>query len=233
MRKSYTLIEVLVVISILFFLATIVFFNMQSAREREDRMKALTFSSEFKSINASFLVSEWTFDGPTSENETATNMDVRDPWGDNHGEVIGANITIKDKEDCVLGKCLEFNQDQIEIEYNYNVEEVALEAWFYFNEYKNTNILGIPSAFIFCQENDQFSFKVGDESISFSVPLKEWTLLTLVYKNNTLTVYRNGKFLKEEQASTSISNIEKKFIIGNINGRIDNVRFYKFKKENE
>jgi len=71
------------------------------------------------------------------------------------------------------------------------------------------------------------------KDISFSVPLKEWTLLTLVYKNNTLTVYRNGKFLKEEQASTSISNTEKKFIIGNIDGRIDNVRFYKFKKENE
>ena len=227
MRKSYTLIEVLVVISILFFLATIVFFNMQGAREREDRMKALTFSSEFKSRNASFLVSEWTFDGPTSENESATDIDVRDLWGDNHGKA-DTNITVKDKEDCVLGKCLEFNQNKIEIENNFNItDSLTLEAWLYFDDYFNGDILGVPSSYILSYNNNNFIFKVGNKNINFFLPKKEWIHLMLTYDGNNLIIYKNTRLLDKKSVGSITLNSSDLFIIGNINGRIDNVRLYK------
>ena len=55
------------------------------------------------------LVSEWTFDeGGQGVDRTATNADVKDSWGNNHGVVHG-NPQVKGGDDCVYGRCMSFD----------------------------------------------------------------------------------------------------------------------------
>lgn len=107
--KSFTLIEVLVVIIIVGLLATLILFSTNDAFDKERRMELLNLSTGLKSKNPESLVAEWNFDGPTPAGSAATNSDVRDSWEYNHGDITGHAPTVKPEEDCVSGKCLYFD----------------------------------------------------------------------------------------------------------------------------
>lgn len=109
--KSFTLIEMLAVITIIGILASVIFFSTNDAFEKQKKMEVLNFSIGLKNKNLDSLVSEWTFDGPTSAGSAATNSDVKDSWGYNHGDVAGHAPTVREGEDCVSEKCLEFDGD--------------------------------------------------------------------------------------------------------------------------
>ena len=107
-NKSFTLIEILVVIIIIGILASVVLFSTNDSTEKRKRLEVLTFSEGAKGKSLDSLISEWNFDGPTSVGSAATNADVKDSWGHNDGVVYGGPI-IKGGEDCVVGKCLQFD----------------------------------------------------------------------------------------------------------------------------
>jgi len=106
--KSFTLIEMLLVVVIIGILSSILIFNSQDAFDEEEMMKALSQGESFKAKNPEILVSEWAFEGSTAAGLTATVNDVKDTWGYNNGTVTG-NIIVRDEASCISGKCLEFN----------------------------------------------------------------------------------------------------------------------------
>jgi len=120
-NQSFTLIEILVVIVIIGILSSFIFFTINDSVEKA-------------------LVSEWTFDtGVTTAENTATNDDVKDAWGNNNGIIYG-NPKIKKGDDCIYGKCLEFNgyngrgviyTNNSSLKFN---ENFTISFWFYKNQ---------------------------------------------------------------------------------------------------
>lgn len=143
-QKSFTLIELLVVIVIISILSSIIIFSTGSTLEKQTKMEALNFSTSLKNKHAEFLVSEWTFDGQTKAGQSAVNADVKDSWGYNNGSITG-QVTVRDGEDCILGKCLEFNG----VEDNYvalgnvikNFSAVTVSLWVYPKDTTARNLL--------------------------------------------------------------------------------------------
>ncbi|MFA7142035.1 MAG: LamG domain-containing protein [Candidatus Paceibacterota bacterium] len=82
----------------------------------------------------SSLVSEWTFDEGSNQavNRTATNDDVKDTWGTNHGTVVGSP-QIKGGDDCVYGRCMSFDGANDYVALGSNslavVDDIAISAW--------------------------------------------------------------------------------------------------------
>lgn len=82
-KPGFTLIEILVVISIIGFIATAGMIYLQQVREDGRIAALLQFSNGIKSNLASSHVSYWSFD----------NKDATDSWGKNSGIVNGANCS--------------------------------------------------------------------------------------------------------------------------------------------
>jgi prepilin-type N-terminal cleavage/methylation domain-containing protein len=109
-NNALTLVEILVVIIIIALLATFIVFNATDSLSETERLEILGDSNNLKNKNLDYLVSEWKFDGPTVAGSTATNEDVKDSWGYNNGIIVAGHAPIvRDGDDCVCGKCMEFN----------------------------------------------------------------------------------------------------------------------------
>lgn len=94
MNKSFTLIEMLVVIVIIGILSAFILVGMSSITAKANIAKGQAFAN---SLNNSLLlsrVSEWKLDG-----------NANDSWGTNNGAVTGATLS----SDCVSGQCYNFN----------------------------------------------------------------------------------------------------------------------------
>ena len=138
--KSFTLIEMLLVVVIIGILSSILLFNTQDAFNEEERMKALSWGESLKGRHQEFLVSDWSFEGATAPGLAATANDVKDSWGYNNGTITG-NIIVRDGDYCISGKCLEFDGTNLVPEYiNYGQGEanslkitgsLSLEMWIY------------------------------------------------------------------------------------------------------
>ncbi|MFA7142152.1 MAG: LamG domain-containing protein [Candidatus Paceibacterota bacterium] len=137
-QKSFTLIELLVVIVIISILSSIIIFSTGSTLEKQTKMEALNFSTSLKNKHAEFLISEWTFNGQTKAGQSAVNADVKDSWGYNNGSITG-QVTVRDGEDCISGKCLEFDGGYMtaKTELTDDKAPISIELW-----------LNIPSSFI-------------------------------------------------------------------------------------
>jgi len=109
--KSFTLIEVLMVIIIIGILASLILFSTQDAYDKKSKLDILNLVEGIKAKNLNSLVAEWKFDGPTPAGSIATNNDVRDSWGYKNGNVTGHAPMVKEGDDCVSGKCLWFEGD--------------------------------------------------------------------------------------------------------------------------
>jgi len=107
-NKSFTLIEVLIVIIIIGILASLILFSTQDAYEKVDKLEILNFSNSHKGQILQYLVSEWTFDGSTPAGTTATSNNVEDSWKYNNGTITG-DPQVREGDDCVSGSCLEFD----------------------------------------------------------------------------------------------------------------------------
>jgi len=148
-NKSFTLIEILVVIIIIGLLASLILFSTNDAFEQQKRMEVLNFSNSTKGKMIQSLLSEWTFDGPTAIGSNATNNDVKDSWKYNHGDVTGHVPVVKGGDDCISGKCLQFNSSgltYVDIPYNYAFDfgtgDFTVSAWI-----KTSNVLNYQTIF--------------------------------------------------------------------------------------
>ncbi|MDD3170470.1 MAG: LamG domain-containing protein [Candidatus Paceibacterota bacterium] len=139
MNKSFTLIEILVVIVIVGIISAFIIVSMAGVSDKARTAKNQTFSSSLRNSLLASLVSEWKFDGPTDEGVLATNSDILDSWDGNNGD-IGANPPIvKTGTNCVKGKCMDFDgTDLLYLTNNANLSlpnTITTEFWLYPKDY--------------------------------------------------------------------------------------------------
>ncbi|MDD5696819.1 MAG: prepilin-type N-terminal cleavage/methylation domain-containing protein [Candidatus Pacebacteria bacterium] len=97
MNKSFTLIEILVVIVIIGIISGFIIVSMAGVSSKASIAKGQVFANSLRNSLLMDLISEWKFDG-----------NVNDYWGVNNGTIVGTPA-YKSGTDCVYGQCLEFN----------------------------------------------------------------------------------------------------------------------------
>ncbi|MGI6340935.1 MAG: LamG-like jellyroll fold domain-containing protein [Minisyncoccales bacterium] len=138
-NKSFTLIELLVVIVIIGILAGVIMISTSSSIQKANFAKAQAFSSTVKNSMLPYLISEWTFDeGEGVINSNATNSDVRDGWGNNHGDITSHAPILTN--DCINGKCLQFNGANyilVNDDVSTRLSSVTIATWVKLSNYSN------------------------------------------------------------------------------------------------
>ena len=101
MKRGFTLIELIVVVTIIGILAAVVIVNMSGGTDRAKITKGQAFSAKIGEELAGSLVSEWRFDEETG-------LTANDAWGVNSGTLSNSSMW-RSGGNCVSGSCLEFN----------------------------------------------------------------------------------------------------------------------------
>ena len=101
MKRGFTLIELIVVVTIIGILAAVVIVNMSGGTDRAKITKGQAFSAKIGEELAGSLVSEWRFD-------EGTGSTANDAWGVNSGTLSNSSMW-RSGGNCVSGSCLEFN----------------------------------------------------------------------------------------------------------------------------
>ncbi|MDD5098666.1 MAG: LamG domain-containing protein [Candidatus Pacebacteria bacterium] len=108
MNKSFTLIEILVVIVVIGVLSAFILVGMSSITNSASIAKGKAFANSMRNSLLMGLVSEWKFEGPTNAESTVTTDDAKDSWGGNNVNFIGGNSVVKNSN-CISGKCIYFD----------------------------------------------------------------------------------------------------------------------------
>jgi prepilin-type N-terminal cleavage/methylation domain-containing protein len=161
MNKSFTLIEILVVIVIIGILSGFIIVSMAGVSSKASIAKSQAFANSLRNSLLMNLVSEWKFEGPTAIDGTATINDAKDTWGSNNATAVDGNPTgnptVKGGTDCVSGKCVDFDSDWIILNQNLfpRLGSWTVEGWFYHKDYT------YPRSF--CPIGDVNSYVAGNK----------------------------------------------------------------------
>jgi len=117
-KQAFTLIELLVVIAIIGILSGLIVVSMGGMAQKASIAKAQVFSNSLKNSLMLNLVSEWRFDGPTSDGSVATPNDVLDTWKNTNNGTVPYPPTVE-TSDCVSDSCLDFSGTAASGAYNY------------------------------------------------------------------------------------------------------------------
>ncbi len=110
MSKSFTLIEILVVIVIVGILSAFIIVSMAGVSDKANIAKGQAFANSLRNSLLINLVSEWKFDelsSPISQGSA-----IQDSWGGGNNGTITSNDSndrLRSGSDCVFGKCLYFD----------------------------------------------------------------------------------------------------------------------------
>ena len=239
-NKSFTLIEILVVIIIIGILVSVVLFSTNDSTEKRKRLEVLTFSEGAKGKNLDSLISEWNFD----------EGDARDTWGNNNGTVTGATYVTKSENRCVYGGCYSFDgDDYIEILYSSNLNNpnsFTLSAWAKSSipgsSYTDVGfILDIgeitTNGYGIFTESNKVGGYYNNKSLYSTNPLDtDWHNYVFAYNGTHFRFYRDGKIFANPDVVTvgTIYNYplrigaQSKSLARYFYGLIDDVRIYKF-----
>jgi prepilin-type N-terminal cleavage/methylation domain-containing protein len=142
MNKSFTLIEILVVIVVIGVLSAFILIGMSSITNSANIAKGQAFANSLRNSLLINLVSEWKLDGTTAVGSPATvASDLRDFWGTNTSILCTAggifphpDPTVRTGSSCISGSCIEC--DNVDDQYyinnpnlRYTGGGLTLEAW--------------------------------------------------------------------------------------------------------
>ncbi len=126
-QKSFTLIEILVVIVVIGILSSFILVGMSSITSKANIAKGIAFNNSLNNILLIAKVSQWKLDEATGSTLAV------DSWGINTGTVTGA---VFKNSGCVLGNCLSYtgvnyvdcgNNNSLTFELN----DFTISAWLY------------------------------------------------------------------------------------------------------
>jgi len=239
-NKAFTLIEVLVVITIIGLLASIVLITTKGARERAKIAKSLNFAAQVHHSLGAYAVGIWDFDDQVNPTADASGYD-------NHGTIIGAIFTA----DTPSGKgyALDFTgNDYVEIASNKSLnpgtDPLTIEVWF------KMNAVGALNGSILYNKENLYEASAGggyftyawqphwawDGGTSFPVKVGEWYHVVVTYDHVNQYVYKNGQLVYSRPQAGNIGTDTNALRIGArgapgvasslFNGLIDDVRIY-------
>ena len=203
-QKSFTLIEILVVIAILGILVTIVTAVGLKGRERAKRAAALQFSSTIHNVLGAYLVGEWLFDEGTDDTCSTSDPDyndICDTSGEgNHGGLTseygncgswGTEGDTPSSEGCAFDFSGDgyFYTNPSDSFYFYDTDAVTIEFWAYPEFDVNSEYRGV-----LCSVGlvDVY-FDHG--TLNFGVYLKGGSSYTYISSDSSATPLRRDKWL--------------------------------------
>ncbi|MDD5013214.1 MAG: prepilin-type N-terminal cleavage/methylation domain-containing protein [Candidatus Pacebacteria bacterium] len=123
--KSFTLIEIMIVVLTISILSSIIYVASGGIRERGEFAKVLMFSEKISSSLAENAVGDWSLDEATGSN-------VYDSSGnENNGTLSGTYSWETEKGTCVSGNCLTFNLGRVYINNLTSLSDsMTFSGWF-------------------------------------------------------------------------------------------------------
>ncbi len=125
MNKSFTLIEILVVIVVIGIISSFIIVGLSSVSDKANIAKGQAFSNSLRNSLLMNLVSEWKLDG-----------NANDSWGVNNGTLVGPTHlpVLKTGSDCISGSCYSFDGTEDYIDCGGSVDfdltsTFTLNAW--------------------------------------------------------------------------------------------------------
>ncbi|MDD3170534.1 MAG: prepilin-type N-terminal cleavage/methylation domain-containing protein [Candidatus Pacebacteria bacterium] len=255
MHKSFTLIEILVVIVIVGIISAFIIVSMSGVSDKARIAKGQAFSNSLKNSLLMNLVSEWRLDD-------ASGTTAQDQWGANTGTWYGAgggNYTSpswRTSSECVSGGCLAFDgtDDYVDCGSDSSLDitdAITIAGWFYrigpnIRAYTEDWIgkrsggskyvvSGTSSAKLVLSVDG-----VQDTTATHSVPISSntWTYLAYTYNSSTATgrAYKNSlqygeDFVLSGKTSYKIDSfpavtLKLSSSAYTVNGKLDDVRIY-------
>ena len=252
MNKSFTLIEILVVIVVVGILSAFILVGMNSISDSASIAKGKTFANSIRNALLINLVSEWKFD-----DGSGTQTTTKDYWTTNDGTLTSFNFDATDGwktgTNCVSGGCLLFDgtNDYINAQngadFN-NLTSFTIELWGkatvnskdFINKAAvagnqrsfgfNTNASGYIIMYISPDGINWSGSKVG----TVNVINGKWNHIVVVYTGTKIYFYVNGI---SYEAPTSYSGgvytssspflMGANYFVGAFSGYMDEIRFYK------
>ncbi|MDD3170310.1 MAG: LamG domain-containing protein [Candidatus Pacebacteria bacterium] len=198
MNKSFTLIEILVVIVIIGILSAFIIVSMAGVSSKATIAKGQAFSSSLKNALLLNMITQYKLDG-----------DASDSWGSHTtGTVNGASSY----SSCIQSTCYNFDgiDDYIELVDSYDLRMTTggtISVWIYPRTLgeasagrvidKSTSTTGANGYCIFLVGSNAIAFRINAEasylnSSSDAITLNQWQLVTVTFNAAGRKIYVNG-----------------------------------------
>jgi prepilin-type N-terminal cleavage/methylation domain-containing protein len=250
MNKSFTLIEILVVIVVIGIISSFIIVGLSSVSDKANIAKGQAFSNSLRNSLLMNLVSEWKLDG-----------NANDSWGVNNGTWNGSagglytSPSWRTSSECVSGGCLAFDGTDDYLEFgdilDIGISDLTISIWAKINSLpfssskfligkSDTSIIdgryaiGITSDRKVRAIFDPLNGTTVDSIKNVSIG---WNFITVVWdRDDNMKIYLNGSY--ENQVSISSGdginfNNGLSFLIGSymptgyfFEGTIDNAIFF-------
>ncbi|MFA6374063.1 MAG: LamG domain-containing protein [Candidatus Paceibacterota bacterium] len=225
MNKSFTLIEILVVIVIIGIISAFIIVSMTGVSSKATIAKSQAFANSLKNSLLLNLVSEWRLDD-------ASGTTVQDQWGANPGAWSGAgggaytSPSWRTSTECVSNGCLAFDgtDDYVNCGNNDSLKNISnaitIGYWAYVNSYPVGNYSffvskgyavvsgeswspGMTTAgtgYFFIRSGDNSTYSYPEAGAWTKIPLRTWVYMTHVFDgaNTYAATYQNGRLDKEK-----------------------------------
>ncbi len=255
MNKSFTLIEILVVIVIVGILSAFIIVSMAGVSSRATIAKGQAFSNSIKNSLMMNLVSEWRLDD-------ASGTTIQDQWGTNPGTWYGSgggdytSPSWRTSSECVSGGCLAFDGTDDYVDCGnptsfYPSPNLTISFWLKPSLIKNEMVIGkfngtssVSSwtwgAWIY--NTGRFAFGIGSGSTNnfnanvYEMTANNWYQAVISYNGSSSNIkfYVNGQYLPgKDIIITVIPRVTNNsyYVAGDLatayfSGSIDDVRIY-------
>lgn len=247
MNKSFTLIEILVVIVVIGVLSAFILVGMNSITSKANIAKGQVFANSLRNSLLINLVSEWKFDNITDYNPTTKVIgtvagNISDSWGTNAGTAVDGPL-LKEGGDCMSGKCVYFNgTNEISLpSLTFGTNNWTVSAW--------AKIYDLSAySHIFTNATDQGNFACKINKVMYNTrpyfysavtgtiygisELKEnvWYYLVYYRKENLIYIYVNGKV--DGSGASTLNVASSTYVVGSrgssehIRGTLDEISLF-------